>query len=287
MAYFVSDIKCMCKNRTTQITFVILLMIMIFDPISVYIHGVIYTGFFERIGRNAFQYWLLLNSVSWGFSVYHTLFFILPMLITGMVYYQQKNSSMQLLLATRKNAIGFCLSKVMSTFLFCFIVFFLLFSFNLLVTYIVFPGDAPKTDYYKNVTPKLGTFAYAIFQSSPVAMAFLYIFMNSLAIGIFAVFELSIQMIFNFKNQYISLIVPVLVAYFSIYLFDSQTSLISYNLQMILQPLATAGLTILLTWSNVMMTFAMWILIDFILVIIGIVRNSRYQRSGRGNSFLV
>lgn len=158
-----NDIKSMCRNRIVQITFVALLVVMILDPITVHWHSLIYKGFNENIGRNPFQFWLLMNSVSWGFRVYHTLLFVFPLLITGMVYYQESKSSMQLLLAARKSRTAYLLSKVLSTALFSFTVFFLLLSINLLATYIIFPNDAPLTDYYKNMIPNKGTFAYDIF----------------------------------------------------------------------------------------------------------------------------
>ena len=57
--YIISDIKKVVCNRINMILFFILLVIMIMDPISVYWHAARYPGFFENIGSNPFQYWLL------------------------------------------------------------------------------------------------------------------------------------------------------------------------------------------------------------------------------------
>lgn len=273
MNYFISDIKSMCKNKIVLITIIVLLVVMILDTISVTWHAMTYHDFYGQIGRNPFQFWLLMNSVSWGFSFYHTLFFVFPLLITGMLYFQEKKSSMQMFLATRKSRTAYFLSKIFSTLIFSFIVFFVLLSINLLVTYIIFPSNTPLTDYYANVIPNEGTFAYNTFKHNPLSMAFLYTFLNAFAIAIFAVFELSIQMIFNFKNQYVALIIPVILAYAVIFLFDSQSGYIMYNIQMVLQPRATNALSVIITWGNVTVAFAIWIFIDMILVLLGLIRN--------------
>ena len=83
--YFISDIKKMLSSRIVQITFIFLLVTMLADPISVLIHARRYTGFFENIGANPFQFWLLMNSASWGNKVYNILFWVIPVLATGML----------------------------------------------------------------------------------------------------------------------------------------------------------------------------------------------------------
>mgnify|MGYP004444980339 FL=1 len=82
--YFISDIKKMLSSRIVQITFIFLLVTMLADPISVLIHARRYTGFFENIGANPFQFWLLMNSASWGNKVYNILFWVIPVLATIM-----------------------------------------------------------------------------------------------------------------------------------------------------------------------------------------------------------
>jgi hypothetical protein len=107
-------------------------------------------------------------------------------------------------------------------------------------------------------------------------MAFLYIFLNSLAIAVIAFFELSLQMIFNFKNKYIALIVPVMAAYALMFLFNSKSGLLVYNIQMILQPVATNGISTAITWTNVIVVFAGWLALDIFLATIGFFRNRSF-----------
>lgn len=101
--YFISDIKKMLSSRIVQITFIFLLVTMLADPISVLIHARRYTGFFENIGANPFQFWLLMNSASWGNKVYNILFWVIPVLATGMIYYNEQSSSMSKFLVVRKS----------------------------------------------------------------------------------------------------------------------------------------------------------------------------------------
>lgn len=114
--YFISDIKKMLSSRIVQITFIFLLVTMLADPISVLIHARRYTGFFENIGANPFQFWLLMNSASWGNKVYNILFWVIPVLATGMIYYNEQSSSMSKFLVVRKSKLRYMLSKVISVF---------------------------------------------------------------------------------------------------------------------------------------------------------------------------
>lgn len=116
--YFISDIKKMLSSRIVQITFIFLLVTMLADPISVLIHARRYTGFFENIGANPFQFWLLMNSASWGNKVYNILFWVIPVLATGMIYYNEQSSSMSKFLVVRKSKLRYMLSKVISVFSF-------------------------------------------------------------------------------------------------------------------------------------------------------------------------
>lgn len=273
MNYFLSDLKKIYKNNIIRMLFIFLLTIMILDPISVYLNEFRYPGFFERIGKNPFQFWLLMNSAGWGFVIYSTLFWVFPVLATGLIFYNEKNSSMFTLLASRDKKIKYLIAKVCATFVFSLTFFLLILSINLIITYTVFPAGANLTDYYNNLIPKQGTFVYGIFQNNPFLMAIAYTILNSLVIAIFSVFTLGIHMIFHFKNHYIAIVVPIIVLYAVTFVFDSTVNLFQYNIRMIVQPRATSALTAIISGRNVMTTLAFWGLIDIILVAVGFVRN--------------
>ena len=89
------------------------------------------------------------------------------------------------------------------TFVFCM---FLL-SLNLLLTFLIFDVRAPFTEQYQRLVPNAGTFGYTLYQISPLLMAVVYSFFNSLALALFAVFALAIQMIVKFNNQYVAIVI--------------------------------------------------------------------------------
>ena len=158
--YFISDIKKMLSSRIVQITFIFLLVTMLADPISVLIHARRYTGFFENIGANPFQFWLLMNSASWGNKVYNILFWVIPVLATGMIYYNEQSSSMSKFLVVRKSKLRYMLSKVISVFSFTFVFCMFLLSLNLLLTFLIFDVRAPFTEQYQRLVPNSSAFLY-------------------------------------------------------------------------------------------------------------------------------
>lgn len=104
-------------------------------------------------------------------------------------------------------------------------------------------------------------------------MAVTYTILNAAGLALISVFALGIHMIFRFRNQYVAIIAPVVILYVITFVFDSTMNLYQYNIRMILQPRATSALTILITTSDVVKTFAVWVLVDFIFIMIGFVRN--------------
>lgn len=62
-----------------------------------------------------------------------------------------------------------------------------LLSLNLLLTFLIFDVRAPFTEQYQRLVPNAGTFGYTLYQISPLLMAVVYSFFNSLALALFAV----------------------------------------------------------------------------------------------------
>lgn len=117
--YFISDIKKMLSSRIVQITFIFLLVTMLADPISVLIHARRYTGFFENIGANPFQFWLLMNSASWGNKVYNILFWVIPVLailLKNVPTAQAASSSVRFICRKRAGDIVITLYPISSSF---------------------------------------------------------------------------------------------------------------------------------------------------------------------------
>lgn len=274
MSYFITDIKKIYGSRTVKWMLIFLLIIMIADPISIYPINARYKDFFETIGANPFQFWLLMNSSGWGHTVFHTVFWMLPVLSTGLIYYDERKSSLCELLLVRGSRLKYYFSKIAATFGVTFINFFLLLSINILVTYLIFSADAPKTEQYMYLIPKTGMFSYAYYQKNPLSMVFLYTFLNALTIALLSLLALSIHIIAALKNRYAAILVP----FISLYLLNYVTSLmlrnnLNYNLKVIIQPRAACSILDIIHGRDVIMVFALVALADFVLLGIGYIRS--------------
>lgn len=134
-----------------------------------------------------------------------------------------------------------------------------LLSLNLLLTFLIFDVRAPFTEQYQRLVPNAGTFGYTLYQISPLLMAVVYSFFNSLALALFAVFALAIQMIVKFKNQYVAIVIPVILLYAITFAFDSVPLLLPYDIRIIIQPRSANAITEIVTKKDFEITFCAWI----------------------------
>lgn len=271
--YIISDIKKVIFNRITIIVMFLLLAIMIIDPISVYWQAAQYPGFFEEIGSNPFQYWLLMNSAGWGNTVFNIVFWALPMFIVCALYYFEQKSSMAMFLMVRKSKISYYTSKFIVAFSSTFIIFASLLLINVLVTYSIFPNQNSFSQQYSFYVPTNGTFAFELYSISPIFMAIIYCLLNAMALAVVSVFYLGIHMLVKFKNQYVAIVVPIVTVYTITFLFDSFIPLWRFNLSLFIQPLASSALTEIITGSDILVTVAIWVLFDVLLLAIGMIKN--------------
>lgn len=255
-----------------QILFILLLIVMIIDATMPMADARKFPEIYEEIGLHPFQWWLLMNSSGFGSQIYSTLEWIFPVLVTGMVFYSEQKSSMCKFLVIRKNKKSYFLSHVLAAFLVAFLFFSFLLVINVLVTWCVFPVDTLITEQYEFCIPNEGTFASELYRYGPFIMAIVYSLLNALAMAVYAVFAIALQINLHFRNQYIAIAVPVILVYTITFLLES-TGLYSYDMNVILQPRAACVLADALTIRDVCVTFGGWLLIDTVLVVIGIQRN--------------
>lgn len=276
LSYFTTDLNQIYSNKITKLMLLLLLVVMIADPFSVYVQYGQKLEFIESIGQNGFQFWLLMNSRSWGFSIYHSLFMMLPVLSTALLFYDEKKSSMYELLITRKSKRKFYLSKIISTFFATFVNFFVLFSINIVVTNIFFPFNAPTTEHFIHYIPKTNIFSYPFFNYSPISMVFLFVFLNAFTIALLSLIALSFQMIIKIKNKYVAILGSFVSLYLISYLMSIllvNTDLDSYNFKMIIQPMTGAVKTNPITGSNVLIAYLGLSITGLLLLVAGYMRN--------------
>ncbi len=276
MSYFLLDIKKLYKSRIIIILLSLLFVVMIVDPISVYLQYGKNENFIKNIGQNGYMFWLLMNSRNWGFTVYHSLFLLWPVLSTALVFYNERNSSVCEFLIIRKSKKKYYLSKVFSVFIVTFINFIVLFSINELVTFLLFPLDAVHTEAYMNYIPSKDMFCYLLYQSSPLNIVFLYTFLNALTMALFSLFALAIHMIVPLKNKHLAVLVPFISLYvinYGISLALKAVELENYNLKLIIQPMVATLKDMQISIINVVAVFVSVVLVDIVALIIGYIRN--------------
>lgn len=262
--YLAVDFKRLFTDKKVIFAALFLLIIAVYDPFGMVLHFRNYPDSKQTIGTNPFQWWMLLNSGGLGFRLYANLFWVIVVLFTGLIYHQDKNTSMYMYQITRGNQRAYLLSKFVSTGLMSFFIVLVTLEINVLMTYTLFPDTTIKTEQYYFNVPKEGSFSYDAYSVDPMMAVQLYTFINALAISIFVVFSVGISMLLNFKNRYIALIVPVIILYAITYLIHAN-HLTVYDIRIILQPLAAAGIEGI-DWGVVFSVFGGWILVDLLLM---------------------
>lgn len=139
MNYFKIDLMRLLTSRQVIAVVILLLAIAIIDPITVSLHFSKDIDSAKTIGQNPFQFWMLMNSVSWGNNLNNMMFWILAALLTGLVYYQDKQTSMYMYQIIRKDKKTYLLSKFLSTGLLSFGFVLVILEMNILMTYMLFP----------------------------------------------------------------------------------------------------------------------------------------------------
>lgn len=266
MNYFKMDIQRLLTSKMVLTVIAILLAIAIIDPITVYSHFSNFRESAETIGQNPFQFWMLMNSVSWGNNVYNNMFWIITVLLTGLIYHEDKTTSVYMYQITRKGKAQYLSAKLISAGLFSFLLMLTVLEINILMTYTLFPNLTSMTDYYSRLVPHNGSFVYVAFKSDPMNMVQIYTFLNAFVVSLFTVFSLCISMLLNLSNRYVTLLVPVIVLYSVHFIFDSYPILFNYNIRMILQPRAVSALTNVISWGNVMVVLGGWMTVNFIFI---------------------
>ena len=128
------------RTRIICIMILFLVAIAVLAPISTYLDSIQY-GYFEIAGSNPFQYWLLNYSSGWGCPLYLRLFFIFPILATGLLYFSESVSSVRNIVVSKMGRCTYFSTKILSVFISTFLIFLFFFLLNSLVTHICFQRE--------------------------------------------------------------------------------------------------------------------------------------------------
>lgn len=74
-------------------------------------------------------------------------------------------------------------------------------------------------------------------------------------------------------NQYVAIVIPVILLYAITFAFDSVPLLLPYDIRIIIQPRSANAITEIVTKQDFEITFCAWIVADSFLTLIGLARN--------------
>ena len=260
MSYLFVDIKKLCRNRLVILALAILLIAAVIDPIAM-------RQEYAQFG-NPFMWWLFMNRGA-GSTIFNTLRWLFPVLLTGLVFFDERKTAIYGILITKKTRSTYFAAKAVSVFLVTFVSLLFLFLLNLLLVYLVCPSTMEIEEY---LIPKAGTYAAYFFTKGPLCMALFYNVLHALSMALLAVLYLGIHMILKPKYKYLALILPPLLMYALNYVTQIAIGA-EYSLTYILQPVAASAGSTIVSGSNLIVVFAVLILLDIVCFFIGIGRN--------------
>lgn len=260
MSYFMNDIKKLYRNKFVLFALVLLLLCAIIDPIFM-------TSRYE-VYQNPFMWWIFMNT-GIGSTLYNTLYWVIPVLLTGLLFFDERNSAVYGVLITKRNRVSYFVSKIVSVFFVTFISLMCIFLLNLVLVYAFCPMDMPIEEY---LVPKTGSFALPLFQKAPLLMAFVYNILHALAMAVLTVLYLCLHMVFKFKNKYIAILVPPLMMHVIDFALQA-TGYMEYSLTILIQPMAASASNEILGANNLIYVFVGLLAAIMIGFVIGIGRN--------------
>lgn len=261
-----TEVKKIWHNRITAISGIAFLMICLWDPILTRMKMIKYGSL-----GNPFEYWLLINIDGYGFSVYYPLFWFIPVIMTGMILLDEQYSSVREFMIGRIGRTRYYRDKIMAIAISTLGFFMIALLGNLLLTYLIVPSQNEIQGTW--IIPTLGMFARTLFDQNPVYMAVFYCIANAVIMTELALFVAVNWLVFRFPNRYIAIAEPTIVLVTIGHFSDLMSQQLNYSTRIIIQPLAAMGISIPITLKSYLVTFGVWLLIDVVLCVVGLLLN--------------
>lgn len=256
------------SNVPFTIFVVVLYLAMIASPLSVRLSEIATPGFFSSIGQHPTFFWLPMDSVAWGNRIFTTGTAILPVFFSGMIFYQDVNSSLLSSQWIRLGRQRYFASVYSQLFVLSFGIVFTALLVNMLAVHLLFT-DWRITDAVAQILPKQGTFGYPLFEISPYLFEVFYCAFIALFLALLTNFTASLQLILAKFHRYVAWIAPILLLFFISYPFELIVPLSPYNVFLIKQPIALALTEPAITWKHLVVGLGFWVVLDGILMAIG------------------
>ena len=260
MSFFINDVKKLYKNKLVLSAFIVLFLCAVIDP-------VFKNGSFEFY-QNPHMWWLFMNT-GIGSSIFNTLYWIFPVLLTGLLFFDEKNSAIYGILITKGKRVSYFASKALSVFFVTFISLICIFLFNLFLVYIICPAKIPIEEY---LIPRTDSFAYPFFQKSPLIMAVVYNILHAFTLAILSVLYQCLHMVLNIKNKYLAMLIPPILVHVVDFIIQA-TGNFEFSIIMLLQPMAASASSVALSSTNMICVLSSFVFVTVCCFMIGVGRN--------------
>lgn len=237
MKYFWIDVKKLYRSRLVLLALIVLFVIAVIDPITMQSHF--------AYQSNPFMWWLFMNRTT-GSTIFNTLYWLFPVLLTGLVFFDESKTAIYGIIITKKKRCVYLCSKALSVFFVSFVSTLFLFLLNLFLVYVTCPSSMELSE---TMIPHTGTFSALLFQKSPFYEAVTYVILHAFALSLLTVLYLAIQMIVKAKNKYMAFILPPIIMYVLDYL--TQTAAQTYSVTMALQPMVARATSFVITIEDI------------------------------------
>lgn len=259
MKYFWIDVKKLYRSRLVLLALIVLFVIAVIDPITMQSHF--------AYQSNPFMWWLFMNRTT-GSTIFNTLYWLFPVLLTGLVFFDESKTAIYGIIITKKKRCVYLCSKALSVFFVSFVSTLFLFLLNLFLVYVTCPSSMELSE---TMIPHTGTFSALLFQKSPFYEAVTYVILHAFSLSLLTVLYLAIQMIVKAKNKYMAFILPPIIMYVLDYL--TQTAAQTYSVTMALQPMVARATSFVITIEDIAIIFGALLAIDIVCLFIGNRRN--------------
>lgn len=122
MKYFWIDVKKLYRSRLVLLALIVLFVIAVIDPITMQSHF--------AYQSNPFMWWLFMNRTT-GSTIFNTLYWLFPVLLTGLVFFDESKTAIYGIIITKKKRCVYLCSKALSVFFVSFVSTLFLFLLNL------------------------------------------------------------------------------------------------------------------------------------------------------------
>lgn len=142
------------------------------------------------------MWWLFMNRTT-GSTIFNTLYWLFPVLLTGLVFFDESKTAIYGIIITKKKRCVYLCSKALSVFFISFVSTLFLFLLNLFLVYVTCPSSMELSE---TMIPHTGTFSALLFQKSPFYEAVTYVILHAFALSLLTVLYLAMEMSRNVQS---------------------------------------------------------------------------------------